>query len=289
MTTTKHVPLGDISIDGGTQARVEIDMATVGNYADAMTEGETLPPAIVFFDGVTNYLADGFHRFHANRKIGATTMACEVRTGTLLDARLFSYGANRAHGKPPTSDDKRKAVRGTLADAPEWSDAAIAKHVGVSKPFVAAIRSPAVKKRQDDARTASAARKLDTESVQESLVRGKSNPITQEPLSNPITPESESVVAVDPRDTQIAELTCELNEALADNTRIGEVFDADDKLAAAMAANAALAEEVKQLKALLKTANERVSGLVFEKSEMNTELQKLQRQVTRLKKAAEPA
>lgn len=100
--------------------------------------------------------------------------------------------------------------------------------------------------------------------------------------------ESDAVPA-DQRDAQISELTRELTEALADNTRIGEVFDADDKLAAAMAANAALAEEVKQLKALLKTASERVSGLVFEKSEMNAELQKLQRQVARLKKAAEPA
>ncbi len=55
-------------------------------------------------------------------------------------ARLYAYGANRAHGKPPTNADKRKAVLGMLADAPDWSDRAIAKHVGVSPSTVGSCR-----------------------------------------------------------------------------------------------------------------------------------------------------
>ena len=94
-----------------------------------------------------------------------------------------------------------------------------------------------------------------------------------------------AAVSADPRDAHIAELTRACSELLAENTRIGDVFDADDKLAASMASNAELAEQNKQLTALLKTANERVNGLMFEKQQMTAEVTKLQRQLARLKKS----
>lgn len=100
-----------------------------------------------------------------------------------------------------------------------------------------------------------------------------------------------AAVATDPRDAQIkalsslcAELERDLVESFAENTRIGTVLDADDKVAAAMASNAELAEKNKQLTALLKTASERVNGLMFEKQEMTAEVKKLQRQLARLMK-----
>lgn len=129
-----------IRIDGGTQARVSIDQTAVAEYAEAMMEGDTLPPVIVIHDGANHWLVDGFHRFHANRKIGAITMAADVRPGTLDDALLFSFGANKDHGLRRSNEDKRKAVLGMLALKPEWSNRAIARHVGVNDTTVAAHR-----------------------------------------------------------------------------------------------------------------------------------------------------
>lgn len=77
-------------------------------------------------------------------------MDCEVRTGTLLDARLYAYGANQGHGLRRSSEDKRKAVLGMLADFSDWSDSRIARHVGVSDKTVAAHR-PAILGNSEDA------------------------------------------------------------------------------------------------------------------------------------------
>jgi hypothetical protein len=266
--TTKHVPLGDISIDGGTQARAAIHAPTVAEYAEALSDGETLPPAVVFFDGAQHHLADGFHRLHANLQIGATTMECEVRTGTLQDARLYAYGANRSHGLRRTNDDKRKAVLGMLADCPDWSDRAIAKHVGVSHPFVAAIRSPQARDRQADARDASAAKtaeKSPAEVAQQAT--DESDEVESDSTLPPdgaaqSTPkvESDSTPAVDLSAHRIAELEQMAAELLADNNSMTAVFEADDKLVTALAENKRLRAEVGGLR-------ERVNGLMGEKNE----------------------
>jgi len=140
MTIIRTIPLTAIRIDGNTQSRTALHDATVAEYAEALTDGATLPPVVVFFDGTSNWLADGFHRFLANKRIGAVSLDADVRAGSLTDAQLFSYGANQAHGLRRTNEDKRKAVLGTLALRPDWSDRAIAKHVGVSDKTVAAQR-----------------------------------------------------------------------------------------------------------------------------------------------------
>jgi hypothetical protein len=45
------------------------------------------------------------------------------------------------HGLRRTNEDKRKAVLGTLALRPDWSDRAVAKHVGVGYTLVATVRA----------------------------------------------------------------------------------------------------------------------------------------------------
>lgn len=300
---TVHLPIESIGIRGETQAREVINMDAVAEYAAAMEEGENLPPAVVFFDGAQYHLADGFHRWHAHRKIGATTFECEVRTGTLLDAKLYAYGANKAHGLQRTNADKRKAVLGMLADFSDWTDREIARHVGVSHPFVAGVRNPEVVERQKETRTPRAP-KVETVSTSRAAsasdsVAGSAEPegprkITATDWAFPATGPASS--ATDTRDALIAEQAAQIEDMkrvagdlIAENNRIGDVFDADDKLAAAMAANAKLAEEIKNLKALLKTADERVNGLLFEKSEMASEMSSLRRQVAKLKKSVATA
>lgn len=149
----KSVSLNAIRLDGGTQSRVAIDELVVEDYAEAMLNGAKLPPATVFFDGTNYWLADGFHRFHAHRKIGALNIDTDLREGTLKDAMLFSYGANQNHGLRRSTADKRKAVLGMLADFGDWSDSKIGRYVGVDHKTVAAHRSAILGSSQDEGRT----------------------------------------------------------------------------------------------------------------------------------------
>jgi FtsZ-binding cell division protein ZapB len=131
-----------ISIDKGTQSRVAISQDTVDDYARQMEDGAKFPPVIVFHDGVEYYLADGFHRYFATRKLKRITIDVDVVKGTLREAILYSLKANKLHGLRPTIDDKRKSVTLMLLD-PEWklwADREIARHCGVSHVFVAKMR-----------------------------------------------------------------------------------------------------------------------------------------------------
>jgi hypothetical protein len=135
-----NLELARLRIDGGTQSRAAIDGATVDDYTEALANGATLPPVTVFFDGVVHWLADGFHRYHAYSKNGATAIDADVQNGTQSDARLFAYGANQSHGLRRTNADKRKVVVGMLTDFADWSDNRIAKHVGVNHVTVGTVR-----------------------------------------------------------------------------------------------------------------------------------------------------
>ena len=140
------IKLNKIRIDGGTQIRVRLSEEAVQEYADAMKEGVKLPPVIVFFDGSEHWLADGFHRFHAHKKISADAIQVEQRPGTRREAVAYSLGANRTHGLRRTNEDKRNAVETALADEEwaQWSDRKIANLCGVTHPFVASVRAPKV-------------------------------------------------------------------------------------------------------------------------------------------------
>ena len=137
-----NLSLDKIRTDAGTQSREKIDQNVIAEYADSMKNGAQFPQIIVFHDGAEYFLADGFHRYFAARKINSPNLDCDVREGTLRDCILFSYGANPNHGLRRTAADKRKAVIGMVTDIEwqDWSDREIAKHCNVSHTFVAAIR-----------------------------------------------------------------------------------------------------------------------------------------------------
>lgn len=140
----KVLNLQAIRIDGGTQAREQINQECVSDYAELVKEGVVFPPVRVFFDGTDYYLADGFHRYFAHQNAGKASIAADVVNGTLRDAILDSLGANANHGLRPTNADKRKAVQ-TMLDDFEWSDFSdreIARACNVSHVFVASIRRP---------------------------------------------------------------------------------------------------------------------------------------------------
>lgn len=134
----KILELNAIRIDGGTQPRERIDENVVAEYANAMRDGAIFPPVVVFHDGVDNWLADGFHRLHATRKIEANEIACSVQSGTKREAILYAVGANASHGVRRTNDDKRRAVMTLLNDAEwsHWSNREIARRCAVHSTSV---------------------------------------------------------------------------------------------------------------------------------------------------------
>lgn len=141
-SVVEKIRLENINTNGGTQPRTALNLATVDEYADSITDGAKLPPVVVFHDGSDYWLADGFHRFFAVRKIGGYDIDAEVRSGTKRDAVLYSVGANASHGLRRTNEDKRKAVMTLLEDAEwaKWSDREIARQCHVSPHTVADAR-----------------------------------------------------------------------------------------------------------------------------------------------------
>lgn len=128
--------------DGGTQARAEIDTATVESYRQSMDDGVAFPAITVFHDGDAHWLADGFHRLAAIIARGVKHAACQVKSGTREDAILYAAGANKLHGLRRTNADKRRAVEMLLA-CEKWaakSDRWIAEQAGVGYSLVASSR-----------------------------------------------------------------------------------------------------------------------------------------------------
>ena len=136
------INLKNIRLDGDTQPRKYVNEEVVGDYAELLLEDAKFPPVTVFNDGANYWLADGFHRFHANKKAGFLDIEADVIDGTRRDAILYSVGANSIHGLRRTNDDKRKAIATLLNDIEwgEWSDREIGRQCHVSDMTVTRVR-----------------------------------------------------------------------------------------------------------------------------------------------------
>jgi hypothetical protein len=134
--------LSQIVIDKGTQTREAIDQKTVTEYAEVIMNKDTLPPLVVFHDGISYYLADGFHRYFAYKQTVTPEVEVEVINGTLRNAQEYALGTNDKHGLKRSNGDKRNAVLIALNDL-EWSlltNREIGKLCRVSHTFVNAIK-----------------------------------------------------------------------------------------------------------------------------------------------------
>jgi len=142
MSTVAELELSVIRTDGGTQPRAQLDQGVVEEYAEAMKAGAVFPPVVVFYDGTSYWLVDGFHRVEAAKRIGATKIAADLHPRTLREAILHSVGVNATHGLRRTNADKRRAVSILLQDPEwsQWSDREIARQAGVSDRFVNSLR-----------------------------------------------------------------------------------------------------------------------------------------------------
>ncbi len=150
------VNLAEVLLDRGTQSRLGgNDPTTVKRYAEEMAAGlwdfSRRPLPVLFFDGDCYYPGDGHHRITAARQCKVMELLCEVRRGDQREALFYSNTeANKFHGKQLTRKDKRNRVRNLLLDE-EWalmSDREIARHCGVSAPFVGNIRRDMIDENQ---------------------------------------------------------------------------------------------------------------------------------------------
>jgi len=159
--TPTFLALEKIRIDGGTQARVNLDEAYIADLADIIQEigaDNLRSRMVVFADGANIWLADGFHRYFAMKKLGIESAWTTRYDGTQQDAIWYSLSANKDHGLRRTNEDKRKAVE-TALRCSEFSTKSVrelAKHIGVSHGLVQTIKTEMskVSTKYSEARTA---------------------------------------------------------------------------------------------------------------------------------------
>jgi len=135
--------LKEIRTDGGTQARKSLNQEVVNEYAQQMLDGAVFPPVVVFDDGADIWLADGFHRYFANRQNGKIEIEVEVHQGTVDDATLYAIGATRKRGLPFNREDLKEII-GRIIKHPiwgTWPTRKIADLIGCSAMTVSRVKS----------------------------------------------------------------------------------------------------------------------------------------------------
>jgi hypothetical protein len=163
-----RLDLGLICIEDKLRSRAAYDHAVIAEYAAALAEGAAFPPVVVFFDGESHWLADGFYRVFAAQVAELDAVDATVRAGSFSDALLYSAGANTRHGLRRTNADKRLAVRKLLED-PEWSkwsDREIARQCAVDNSFVSKLH-----KELDDRKALAGASTISVDKPQTRLVK----------------------------------------------------------------------------------------------------------------------
>jgi hypothetical protein len=207
----ERLKLAVIRTDGGTQSRALINRNVVREYAEALKSGTDLGSVVVFHDGTTHWLADGFHRLEAHRQIGALEVSADVRQGTQRDAILYSVGANQTHGLRRTNADKRRAVTRLLKDEQwsTWTDRRIAEACGVSNNFVTELRAQVSsddtsRRIGKDGKTYPAAQSTASQRAADGLERAYTPPPVRAPaLPDSLEPEATGE-SIDPADFEAA-------------------------------------------------------------------------------------
>jgi uncharacterized protein YerC len=221
----KEIDLSSIRIDGDTQARLSVNQQIVEQYAEHMRDGDQFPPVIVFHDGEDYWLADGFHRYFATKGNGHESIEADIKEGTLEDAQLFAYGANSRRGLSMTSEDNRNIITKMLNHSvwSKWTNAEIARHVGVSKMTVGRVK-------QSLAPSEETKKTYTNKHGQEATIETKN---LGRKKTEPKEPEQEAEPEVDPAVEQMDELTDTIlsmaNEiqVLKDRIALGQ-WDASD-------------------------------------------------------------
>ena len=215
-----------------------------------MEDGEEFRPVDAFFDGSEYWLADGFHRYFATKANNKTSIAVTIHNGTLEEAQLFAFSANKGHGLHMAAADIRHCIVRMLEHPVwgGWTNAAIAKHVGTSKMTVGRVKAAMSEPEQ------STEKKYINQYGKEKTINTKNlgrkaKPATAQP------PEPE-------KDQQIAELADTVNVLATENQKLKDsiavgAWDATEiEKEDAQETIAALREEIRVLEIEVKTLRE---------------------------------
>ncbi len=139
-TQRQNLALNLIDIYGGTQTRVATNDDAIESYAEEMARGVVFPPITLYYDGSHYWLADGFHRYLATKRNGATHIDAEVQPGSRTDALKHALGANATNGLYRTNADKRHVAEIALREWPDLSNAYLAEICRVSDELLRQVR-----------------------------------------------------------------------------------------------------------------------------------------------------
>ena len=259
--------LNVLRIDGGTQSRDTLNQDVINTYAENMAAGDKFPDVTVYFNGLEYYLADGFHRYFATKKLGKTSIGCNVATGTLRDAILFSKGANADNGLHRSNATKRKIVIDMLNDFEwgGWNNVEIAKACRVSAEFVRKIKA------ELNVKTESVKYKMGEKTFERKATKEttKAEPPKKEELE------------YDPKAELLESLATE-NEQLKDKLAVNQMGGTDEEKISATEKIAELRERIRVLEAELE-------AIKVTRNSYQTENGQLKKQVAMLQKKLKAA
>lgn len=268
MQDIKTIDVEKIRLDGGTQPRKKIYEETIQSYTEVLLEGVTMPPVTVYFDGKDNWLADGFHRYHAHKRAGYKKLSCIVNKGTKRDAFIFSLGANHDHGMPRTNEEKRDAVITAFNDVElcELSDAQIAAICKVSAMTVGRVRKALDLQRPDKVVT-KRGKMMDTKNI-------GTKPKAEEPEYT--------------HDDRLSELATEHQHALEENNKLRDRL-AIGALPETAEAKAEIEETIDTLRSQVASLEMELRAVTQSRNDYQQKNSDLIQQVTYWKRRAEKA
>ena len=275
----KTLNLAVLRLDGETQARLALSQEKVQEYAALMEDGEEFRPVEAFFDGSDYWLADGFHRYFATKANKKTSIAVTIHNGTLEEAQLFAFSANKGHGLHMAAADIRHCIVRMLEHPVwgSWTNAAIAKHVGTSKMTVGRVKA-AMSEPEEPQEPAE--KKYVNKHGQESTIN-TSNLRTNKPKPAAPAPEPE-------QDDKAAELADTINHLAVENQKLKDAiaigaWDATDiEKEDAQETIAALREEIRVLEIEVKTLRESRDMFQNRNAEMMRTVKSLQAKLKKL-------
>lgn len=109
-TKTQNIEFRNLVIDDDVQPRAALNNTFIVSYAEDMANCDKFPPGVAFFDGKKYWLADGFHRAAAIRRIRLDSIDCIIHEGGKVEAMIFAAQANVGQGLGRSTADKQRAV-----------------------------------------------------------------------------------------------------------------------------------------------------------------------------------
>ena len=268
MQDIKSIELNKIRLDGGTQPRKKIHEEAIQSYTEVLLDGAKMPPVIVYFDGKDNWLADGFHRYHAHKRAGYAEIKCSVTKGTKRDAFIFSLGANATHGMPRTNEEKRDTVITALNDPEicDMKDREIAKICNVSNMTVGRIRK---------------------ELALINMPKPPKEPKGGKPTAPPTPPKTEPN-AYDPNEDMLKEMAAEHQELAQENVKLKDQL-AIKQLPATQEAKAEVEATIESLRKQVTSLEAQLRSITSSRNDYQQKNADLLKQVTYWKRRAEKA